>query len=175
MASQITSISTVCSTICSGADQWKHQSSASLVFVRGIHRWPLGSPHKGPVTRKMLPFDDVIMPLILLRIPVDSYGLFAHLLQRCFAGSGANMQINFEGYGWFDRYQTATSVDSVLNSLSVYKIISAPHINWIFIMIEPIGSCKKWLPFKKYDIEIFMIVRILWKKGIDMFSCESHS
>ena len=30
-------------------------------FVRGIHRWPVNSPHKGPVTRKMFPFDDVIM------------------------------------------------------------------------------------------------------------------
>ena len=27
----------------------------------GIHRWPVNSPHKGPVTRKMFPFDDVIM------------------------------------------------------------------------------------------------------------------
>ena len=33
----------------------KHQSSASLAFVSGIHRWPVNSPHKGPVTRKMLP------------------------------------------------------------------------------------------------------------------------
>ena len=39
----------------------KHQSSASLALVRGIHRWPVYSPHKGPVTRKMFPFDDVIM------------------------------------------------------------------------------------------------------------------
>ena len=39
----------------------KHQSSASLAFVRGIRRWPVNSPHKGPVTRKMFPFDDVIM------------------------------------------------------------------------------------------------------------------
>ena len=39
----------------------KYQSSASLTFVRGIHRWPVNSPHKRPVTRKMFPFDDVIM------------------------------------------------------------------------------------------------------------------
>ena len=39
----------------------KHQSSASLAFVRGIHRWPVNSPHKGSVTRKMFPFDDVII------------------------------------------------------------------------------------------------------------------
>ena len=44
-------------------DQRKHQSSASLAFVRGIHRGPVNSPHKWPVTRKMFPFDDVIMSL----------------------------------------------------------------------------------------------------------------
>ena len=42
-------------------NQRKHQSSASLAFVRGIHRWPLNSPYKGSVTRKMFPFDDAIM------------------------------------------------------------------------------------------------------------------
>ena len=39
----------------------KHQSSGSLVFVREFHRWPVNSPHKGPVTRKIFPFDDVTM------------------------------------------------------------------------------------------------------------------
>ena len=46
----------------------KNQSSASLAFVRGNHRWPLNSPHKGPVTRKMFPFDDVIMHWSFVRI-----------------------------------------------------------------------------------------------------------
>ena len=61
MASQITSLTIVYSIVHSGADQRKHQSSASLAFVRGIHRWPVNSPHKWPVTWKMFPFDDVIM------------------------------------------------------------------------------------------------------------------
>ena len=52
-ASQITSLTIVYSTIHSDADQRKHQSSASLAFVRGIHRWPVISPHKWPVTRKI--------------------------------------------------------------------------------------------------------------------------
>ena len=52
MASQITSLTIVYSSVYSVADQRKHQSSASLAFVRGIHRWPVNSPHKGPVTRK---------------------------------------------------------------------------------------------------------------------------
>ena len=61
MASQIISLTIVYTTVYSGSDQRKYKSSASLAFVRGIHRWPLNSPHKGPVTRKMSPFDDVIV------------------------------------------------------------------------------------------------------------------
>ena len=60
MASQITSLTIVYSTIYSGAYQRKHQSSAPLAFVRGPHRWPVNSPHKWPVTREMLTFNDVI-------------------------------------------------------------------------------------------------------------------
>ena len=51
MASHITSVSIVCSSVCSGAIQRIRPSSASLDFVRGIDRWPVNSPHKGPVTR----------------------------------------------------------------------------------------------------------------------------
>ena len=60
IASQITSLTIVFLAVYSGADQRKHQRSTSLVFVRGIHRGPVNSPHKWPVTRKMFPFDDVI-------------------------------------------------------------------------------------------------------------------
>ena len=61
MVSQITGVSIVYSTVCSGADQRKHQSSASLAFMREIRRWPLNSPHKRLAMRKMFPFDDIIM------------------------------------------------------------------------------------------------------------------
>ena len=87
IASQITNPTIIYSTVYSGADQRKHQSSASLAFVRGIHRWPVNSPHKWPVTRKMFPFDDVI------------------ILQGCFSDTGAIFWLpqcqwnNYEGYG----------------------------------------------------------------------------
>ena len=61
---QITGVSIV----CSGAYQRKHKSCTSLAFVRGIHRWPVNSPHKGPVTWKIFPFDDVIMSKDLTKL-----------------------------------------------------------------------------------------------------------
>ena len=66
MASEITSLTVVCSTVYWGADQRKHPSSASLAFVRGFQRWPVNSAHKGSVTRKIFPFDDGTMLTWLL-------------------------------------------------------------------------------------------------------------
>ena len=92
IASEIASLTIVYSTIYSDADQRKHQSSASLAFVWGIHRGPVNSPHKWPVTRKMFPFDDVIMltpiPLSFWKASVDSnhgniYSTGCNLCMRC--------------------------------------------------------------------------------------------
>ena len=69
VASQITSFTIVYSIVYSDADQRKHQSSASLAFVRGIHRGPVNSPHKWPVMRKMFPFDDIILVDIWTTLP----------------------------------------------------------------------------------------------------------
>ena len=55
------SLTIVYSTVYSGANQRKHQSSTSLALVRRIPRWPVNSPHQWPVTLKMFPFDDVII------------------------------------------------------------------------------------------------------------------
>ena len=68
IAYQINGLTIVYSTVYSDADQRKHQSSVSLAFVRGIHRWPVNSPHKGPVTRKVFPFDPVIMGMVNTRL-----------------------------------------------------------------------------------------------------------
>ena len=61
MASQITSLMIVYSTVYSGTDQRKHEISAPLAFVRGMHRWQVNSPHRWLVTRKRFLLDDVIM------------------------------------------------------------------------------------------------------------------
>ena len=80
IASQITRLTIVYSIVYSDADQRKHQSSASLAFVWGIHRGPVNSPHKWPVMRKMFPFDDVIMMLLdLHHVRVKASHFTSHL------------------------------------------------------------------------------------------------
>ena len=83
MASQITSFTIVYSTIYLSAEQRKYQSSESLAFVRGIHRGPVNSPHKGPVTRKMLPFDDAIMTNLQAYILAKMQILASNNLPKC--------------------------------------------------------------------------------------------
>ena len=77
IASQITSLTIVYSTVYSDADQRKHQGSASLAFVWGIHRGPVNSPHKWPVSRKMFPFVDVIMNAFINGIWSTLYQVFS--------------------------------------------------------------------------------------------------
>ena len=98
MASQITSLTIVCSTVYSGADQIKHQSSAWLALcVRGIPRWPVNSPHKGPVTRKRFPFDDVIMNKCLS----GTVSKAAELLLQPFTSPSAKILLIVSGRGAF--------------------------------------------------------------------------
>ena len=86
MAFQIIGVSFNYLTVVSEADQRKHQSSGSLAFVQGIHRWPVNSPHKRPVTRKMFPFDDVMstdtdhsmVPLFHLWVFLSAYCTRVH-------------------------------------------------------------------------------------------------
>ena len=84
MVSEITSLTSVYSTFYSGAGQRQHQSSVSLAFERGIHRWPVkstvNSMHKGPVMRKMFPFDDIIKCNLVTHV-TDK--IFEHFLWNC--------------------------------------------------------------------------------------------
>ena len=101
MASQITSLTIVYSAVYSGAEQRKHQSSASLAFVWGIHRGPVNSPHKWPVTRKMIPFDDVIMKSGVCSVAVSAEMLW--YIVPCYKGTHS-MPSGFghEGEVWND-------------------------------------------------------------------------
>ena len=101
MTSQISDTSIVCSTVCSGADQRKHQSSPSLAFVRGIHLSLVDSPHKGPVTWKVFPFGDVIMQISIhqLRLNISpNPSMHQHFISMCLDASlGGNVPDTLSG------------------------------------------------------------------------------
>ena len=66
IVSQITSLTIFYSTIYSGADQRKKSKLRVTGLCAGNSPVAVNSPHKGPVTRKMFPFDDVVMTILIL-------------------------------------------------------------------------------------------------------------
>ena len=95
----------VCSTICSGSDQRKHQSSMPLTFVRGIHQSPVNSPYKGPVKRKMFPFDDVIMNLGILSVAMWTLSVDTILTHLPLDKMAAILQTTFwNAFSWMKKF-----------------------------------------------------------------------
>ena len=136
IASQITSLTIVYSTVYSDADQRKHQSSASLAFVRGIDR-AVNSPHKWPTTRKMFPFDDVIMgasvsiPASVVRSLADK-----HIPERC----GILVSIN-RTVAWWRHQMETFSASLAICAITGHRWI--PHTKasdaelWDFLWSAP--------------------------------------
>ena len=124
LASQITSLTVVYSIVYSGVNQGKYQSSASLAFVREIDRGPVNFPHKWPVTRKMFPFDDVIMGC-RLRLNQNHWPSVTYFTQEV-NSSWAKPALNFDG------------------GLAIFKLTS--FVKWATIMKSCVlGNCQNLL------------------------------
>ena len=95
MASQIISLSIVCSTVCSGADQRKTSKLRVTGLCVGNSPEPVNSPHKGPVTRKMFPFDDVIMQSPLVQVLTCRFLTPTLCLNLCWLVSIRSQGTNF--------------------------------------------------------------------------------
>ena len=156
MASQITNRTIVYSTVYSDADQRKYQSSASLAFVWGIHRWPVNSPHKWPVTRKMFPFDEVIMVVFF----VGRYWQDTHI---CHVTSSASKGYNIIA-SVLAKYPRRVGGSKSRTSLTPKRLghffknlilfRNVVHHKWIIIFLYEIGliqwmfsqHCGYWWP-----------------------------
>ena len=99
MASQSTCLTIVYWTIYSGTDQRRHQSSASLAFVRGIHRWPVKFPSQRASNAENVSIwwrhhDFGAMPYcntgIILAIPQAGHLYVYHFLIPCLCGHIGN-------------------------------------------------------------------------------------
>ena len=134
MASQITGVPIVCWTVCPSADQRKHQSSAYLAFVGGIHWSPMGSPHKGPVTREMLTFDDVIIKIYVAdwrRFPKFQWSMMTSSNGNIFRVTGP-LCGEFTGHGEFPTQRPVTRSFDVFFDLRLNKRLSKQPWGWWF-------------------------------------------
>ena len=164
-ASQITSLTIVYSIVYSGVDQRKYQSSASLAFVRGIHRRPVNSPHKWPVTRKKFPFDDVIMP----SLDFDEIICGCHYRHL---SSPSNLSIvrSFDLI-WTHRRRMSVVASQITTHSTVSKLTSKEHLKsaspsyceWNPTVIGGFPSQRQAMPvickaFPCHDVIVFMLL-----------------
>ena len=143
----------VFSTVYSGADQRKHQSSASLAFVRGIHRGPVNSPHKWPVTRKMFPFDDVIMFYLmqLKYIPRTIIALLCFVVVWCPTGSETIVRVGF--------YGGLSAIEATVNEINTY-------MTWIYReWITKHSTAQPCAYFMGYVVQFFL-TSIKWSSQL---------
>ena len=146
MASQLTGITIDQSTGYSGTDQRKHQSSASLAFVRGIHRWPVNSLHKGPVTRKKFPFDDVIM--------------LKRIASNCYAASNRTFESNY----WSGNCEYELPRDVRIDTIVVY-LWCCYFLLWCAVIQYMLWIIRKWIhflhfPWRRNLIRYFQLCEI---------------
>ena len=147
MASQIISLTIVYSTVYSGAYQGKYQSSASLAFVRRIHRSSVNSPHKWPVMRKKIPFDDVIMYLHFISIIVLGWCFLTMKTASC---HDTNFIVIYEAVGSY----RATNDDRIVIKAMIITNSGAPSDNKWHHEISLVSELThlhwtKWSPFRR--------------------------
>ena len=165
MASQITNLTIAHSTHYSGADQRKHQNSASLAFVRGIHRWPVNSPHKRPVTQKMFPFHDLITGSVIMYVlgkndgfqtltkhsKTQTYFLWCLLEQRIviishwlYCGVLSSSQVTVTHSSLLDKMAAVLAGD-IFKCIFLNVIDRVPiHISLQFVPGSPIDNKPHW-------------------------------
>ena len=161
MALQITSLTIVYSTIYSGADQRKHQRSASLAFVRGIERWPVNSPHKGPVTRKMFTFDYDIMGYHVIYDSIKTI-LWIWWIQTCFSNQMmlSNVSVNI----------TAVDVLEICVTRSSQSMVLTMYDNLFFADSNELGdvlTSRQSIPGTRNLWSIHMLVQWRLEKASD--------
>ena len=156
MVSHITSVSMVCSTVCSGTDQRKHQSSASLAFMRGIHWWPVDSPHKGPVNQSINQSNPVLLKE-RVRIP-----------RTCRAGGAAMLwrRLPLDGVGSCRLFFT----DDLHDNLSWVPASDKPHtFKSCFTHSSQVffGRPGPFLPGTGLDLTLFI-------SPLERMTCPNH-
>ena len=177
IVSQITSLTIVYSTVYSDADQRKHRSSASLAFVRGIHRWSVNSPHKRPVTRKMFLFDDVIMNRVdnVSHKKLRFRCVFSYLLTIDWTKCASTVGVNSTPtpHVWSVRLLTLQAVAGYSHAMRIWEPFRSSHT---LLESWPVHRGYIWQPVKNvvdaYESHVIAQLAIMyslsWPKSVDI-------
>ena len=137
----------------------KHQNPHYWPFVRAIHRWLVNSPHKGPVTRKKLPFDDVMMDSVTppeegltepgwhaLLMLLEVLGIFTfehHLLTSCFEHYSCECTKTLDTWPYMELHYWISSYFVNMFWAFQYKILSIGPLD---ISSNSLGNLLPWKP-----------------------------
>ena len=141
LVSQITSLTVVYSIVYSGVNQRKHQSSASLAFVREIHQGPVNFPHKWPVTRKMFPFDDVIMPCHKIELYYECTPIVAYNITSLIQNDNSRV---------FDVYCQYKSIPNAQTSIWLPTSVFPNSADWVIINGRTSNMHTRWKTQSRY-------------------------
>ena len=103
-----------------------------MAFLREIHQWPVNSPHKGPVTRKKFPFDDVIihMTTVVLNLHIV---VLEEIHLRC------SMFYLLQGFLILSNTFRERAIKCKCATPSMFPPLDIVHENWIeHIALEPL-------------------------------------
>ena len=153
MACQITSLKIVYSAVYSHTDQRKHQSSTSLAFVCGIHRGPVHSPHKWPVTRKMFPFH-VVEYLDWYAYSIDILWISSLYF---YSSSTASNEHNFDNRN----IMSIVNHEILQNSKTIY-VYDAPFITTTKLYMGPLYNNHSYVVVKLIIIASAVMIAYNW-------------
>ena len=177
MSSQFTSLTIVHSTVYSGADQKKHQRSASLAFLWGIHRWPVNSPHKWPLTRKMFPLmtsswagihwssGNVLINKIYVLTSnktVSVVSLWSHILLAWINCIAVYQYISAYGLLWLKPAFCAWWI-CIQMHVQIAFLWYAILLNYLFLQRTQLVSATKWPEFRLKFHWSFFSYGLIWQ------------
>ena len=170
----------------------KHKSSASLAFVRGIHRGPVNSPHKWPVARKNFPFDDVIMTHSgpITTMDQEAHFIWSYLsiaLHELFQNFICNSHEVLMNFVWieYELYITLSCAHHVYKTINSYEFRMKPSCNLYEMHMKLCSSyevCMKLTYFctmfttSSYEVHIKLTWNLTWNsyEHMQMISYAFH-
>ena len=127
--------------------------------MRGIHRWPVNSPHKWPVTRKMFPFVDVIMNINASPKPHLKRKYLVWPLPLCDNGQGIWTTVKI-AFVLLCRMRSCWSPSGNFNMRFVYRLQSMVYMEQNAFRISMVWAYNTLISDTNVRINVMVLAQI---------------